>query len=191
MGNLQHVRGEEYGIAGFRIVTKQCFQQVGSLGVESHHRLIQYQQFRIGEQCCNDGKLLLHSMGIGCNLIIEIWFEQQCLGQGIDALVPCLLINSIQVSNETQVLVPAHLLIEVRLIRHIAYHTLVRWGLYLLTLELNRSLIAFQQAHQHLDRGAFSGSVGAKKAEDLTVLDCQAQIINSVSLCMCIAFSHM
>ncbi|MPM37762.1 hypothetical protein SDC9_84381 [bioreactor metagenome] len=61
-----------------------------------------------------------------------------------------------------------HPFIENRLIRNIPDALLIREcvGFTVLTVKLNGSLVGFQKADQHFDRGALAGSVGAEEAEN-------------------------
>jgi hypothetical protein len=86
-----------------------------------------------------------------------------------------------QAAGELEVLAPAEVRIEVGFLGDIAEAALkaLQVAADILAVEEHASAGGFQQSGEHLDGGAFAGTVGTEIAQDLTGTDGEADTIHS------------
>src|SRR5438477_5800971 len=90
-------------------------------------------------------------------------------------------LNAAEAASELEVLSPAEVRIQVGFLGDIAEAALeaLQLAANILAVEEDASAGGLQQAGEHLDGGAFAGTVGAEIAEDLAGTDGEADAIHS------------
>ena len=91
-----------------------------------------------------------------------------------------LFAQAVELAGENQVLVHGQLVVERKLLRHVADHflDLVAFARDVEAGDSRRAFRRFENAAKHADDGGFAGAVRPEKSEDRTARDGEADVID-------------
>ena len=159
---------------------QHILQRAGALGVQSHRRLVQEQDARLGQESPAQGNFATHAVGVRLNQLGGVIFQVKQLQQGFDAAVAPLGLQVVESRYEVKKFQARELLEQVQLLRHQGELPFRPLGLCpdVVTVDENASGVRTQQAGHHFDGGRLARPVRAKKHEKLAV-HFQIQIVDS------------
>ncbi len=101
-----------------------------------------------------------------------------------DLPVQTLVAQTIGCTVETKILQDRQIVIQTEALRHVAYATANRLGLFKYghAQDLNISARGSQQTEHHAYRRRFAGSIGSQKTEDLTRVNIKTDLVDGGEL---------
>ena len=174
--------GEEDGAAPAANITHHFLEDMGGLGVQAHKRLVHEDQLRLMKPGGNDGQLLLHTVGIGADGLVQAGCQLEGLRQLIDPLGPLLGGDPKDIRHKIQVLDAGHKIVEVRVIRDVGHLLFAGQGVSLDGHPVHQNLAAvkLQDARHAFQGGGFARAVMSDKAVYLSGVNVQRQIVHSL-----------
>ena len=128
----------------------------------------------------NNGKLLLHAVGIGRDGLRQVGRQLEEVRVLADALLPRAFLHAENVGDEIEVLDARHKLVEVGVIRDVGEHLLAGDGIVLNGVPADRDPAGIEllDADDRLERRGLARAVVADEAVDLPWRDVERQIIH-------------
>ena len=128
----------------------------------------------------DDGKLLLHAVGICADGLAECIGQVEPLAVNAGALRPCGIADPIDIRDKIKVLDAGHVLIKLWVIRQIGQFLLcLKWFLlHRNSIHQNLAAVRLQDAAAAFQRRGFARTIRAEKPIDFSRLDGQGQAIH-------------
>jgi hypothetical protein len=138
--------------------------------VESRERLVEDDDARIVEHRGGDQDLLAHALRVLRERLVAVVPEAQQLKKLIDLGRETVVRDSSEPADQLQVFRAGQIGIEMRLLGHVAERRLVgkEIGEHVASIQQHSAVGRCEQSREHLDRGAFAGSIRAEEAKHFT-----------------------
>ena len=146
--------------------------------IQPHKRLVHHNESGVVQQRRDDGKLLLHAMGIGPDGLRQILGQAELVSILPDALGALLCSYPENIRDEVQILNAGHVFIQLRIIRQIGQPALAFQRIFPHGDAVHPDLsgIELLDAAAAFDGGRLSGAVVPDECAQLSGADVQAEI---------------
>ena len=169
---------------------------MGCLWIQAHKGFIHHDKLRVVEPCGNDGKLLLHTVGVGGYGLGQIRGQFKGIRKRPNPFLAIPGGDPKNIRDKIQELNASHEIVQIRIIRYVGDFPFAgkRIRFYGYTVNQNISGIETQNTRTGFQRGRFACAVVTNEAINLTRADVQGQIIHclliAVLLCQMIDLNH-
>jgi hypothetical protein len=159
---------------------EEAAEDHGGVDVETGEGLVKDEEIGIVEEGGEEEDFLAHAFGVGGEGGVALVPEADEAEEFVHFEFEGPAGKSTEAAGELEILAAAEVGIEVGLFGDVAEAALEAFEIAadVLTLEEDASAGGLEEAGEHLDGGAFSGTVGAEIAENLTRLDGEADRIH-------------
>ena len=158
--------GKENRTAVVANLSHNTLKQVGGFRIKSHKGFIHKYELGFVYQSRNDGKLLLHSVGIGGNGHGKTVGQLKGVGIFCYAFVSFPAADTENIGDEIQKFNTGHIFVNVGIVRDIGhlFFTSERICFYGFSVDKNFSAVKRENSRNSLKRGGLAGAVVSDKS---------------------------
>ena len=188
--------GEEDGSALVAVLAHHGLKGMGGDRIKADEGLIHDDELRLVYPRRDDGKLLLHAVGICRHRLRKVLGEPENIGVSAYALLAVGLAHTVDISHEVQVFHAGKIVVQLRIIGYVGNYlfALERFFLYRHTVDKNIAAVKLQYPAGRLDGRGLARAVMADEGVDIAGRDLKAQVIHHglavVAFCEVPDFQH-
>ena len=180
--------GNDYGFSGIRKVCYYLPELKSCIGIKSRSRLIQYEYLRVMDEGSCKAQLLLSSTAQGIHVLILPVGKTYHIEKLLNAPFDLRLIHIVAFRKKIHVLYDAEIRVASGVIRNISYPSFksadIGTGFHI--IHHNHTLIGKIKTAHDLDRGGFTGSVGADETIHGAVFYVHGEAVKSIYMSICL-----